>query len=335
LGASPSHAWQEYPPRYERAPATCCGIAPKGHNGGVTMPETQPQDAPLDKRWLADAIERALNEDLGGNPGRDVTTQATISVDAVVTGELVAREGGVLAGIDVLDEILRQVAGRWDLPVPRVVVLVSDGETVKSGDVIAEIAGLGRVILTAERTLLNLMSHAAGIATHARQWTDALAGTSARVLDTRKTTPMLRELEKYAVRCGGGVNKRMGLFDVALIKDNHVVAVGGVAEAIVAVTTRFPGVAVQVEVERLAQAHEAIDAGARFLMLDNMSDSAMVEVVREVRAREGEVGRVEIEATGGLTIERAAAVAATGVDYLSVGALTHSSPALDLALDLH
>jgi nicotinate-nucleotide pyrophosphorylase (carboxylating) len=299
------------------------------------MPETQSQDAPLDPRWLADAIERALTEDLGGNPGRDVTTQATIAADALVTGELVARESGVLAGIDALDEILRQVAARWDMPVPTVKVLAEDGDRIRPHDVIAEVAGLGRVILTAERTLLNLMSHASGIATHTRRWADALTGTTARVLDTRKTTPMLRELEKYAVRCGGGVNKRMGLYDVALIKDNHVVAVGGVAEAIIAVRTRFPGVAIQVEVERLAQAHEAIDAGARFLMLDNMSVSAMIEVVREVRAREGEVGRVELEATGGLTLERAAAVAATGVDYLSVGALTHSSPALDLALDLH
>jgi nicotinate-nucleotide pyrophosphorylase (carboxylating) len=299
------------------------------------MPETQPQDAPLDPRWLADMIERALTEDLGGNPGRDVTTQATIAEDAVVTGELVARESGILAGIDVLDEILRQVAARWDLPVPQVRVLMKDGESLNPRDVIAEFAGLGRVILTAERTLLNVMSHASGIATHTRMWADALAGTAARVLDTRKTAPMLRELEKYAVRCGGGVNKRMGLYDVALIKDNHVVAVGGVAEAIVAVKMRFPDVAIQVEVERLAQAHEAIDAGARFLMLDNMSESAMIEVVREVRAREGEVGKVEFEATGGLTIDRAAAVAATGVDYLSVGALTHSSPALDLALDLH
>lgn len=299
------------------------------------MPEAQPQDAPLDRRWLAETIERTLTEDLGGNPGRDVTTQATISADDAVTGELVAREMGILAGIDVPDEIFRQVAARWGLPVPRVKAFVKDGDLVHPGDVIAEFAGPGHVILTAERGLLNLMSHASGIATHTRMWADALVGTNARVLDTRKTTPMLRELEKYAVRCGGGVNKRMGLYDVALIKDNHVVAAGGVAEAIIAVRTRFPNVGIQVEVERLAQAHEAIGAGARFLMLDNMSDSAMIEIVREVRAREGEVGRVELEATGGLTLDRAAAVAATGVDYLSVGALTHSSPALDLALDLH
>jgi nicotinate-nucleotide pyrophosphorylase (carboxylating) len=299
------------------------------------MPESQPQDAPLDHRWLADMIARALTEDLGGDPGRDVTTQATIAADAVVTGELVAREEGVLAGIDVLDEVFRQVAKRWGLQVPTVRVLVADGSPIRPGDVIAEVAGPGHVILSAERTLLNLLSHASGIATHTRMWTDMLAGTEARVLDTRKTTPMLRELEKYAVRCGGGVNKRMGLFDVALIKDNHVVATGGVAEAILAVKARFPEVGIQVEVERLSQAHEAIDAGARFLMLDNMTDSAMAEVVREVRARESEVGRVELEATGGLTLERASAVAATGVDYLSVGALTHSSPALDLALDLH
>jgi nicotinate-nucleotide pyrophosphorylase (carboxylating) len=299
------------------------------------MPEAQVQDAPLDHRWLAETIERTLDEDLGGNPGRDVTTQATISADAVVTGELVAREAGILAGIDVLEMIFGQVARRWGLPVPQVTTFAKDGDLVHPRDVIAEIAGPGHVILTAERSLLNLMSHASGIATHTRRWADALAGTDARVLDTRKTTPMLRELEKYAVRCGGGVNKRMGLYDVALIKDNHVVAAGGVAEAIVAVRTRFPNVGIQVEVERLSQAHEAIDAGARFLMLDNMGESAMVEVVREVRAREPEVGKVELEATGGLTVDRAAAVAATGVDYLSVGALTHSSPALDLALDLH
>ena len=227
------------------------------------------------------------------------------------------------------------VAARWHLDAPTVTVRVADGTRVRPGDVIAEIAGPGHVILSGERTLLNLVSHASGIATHTRRWADALAGTSARVLDTRKTTPTLRELEKYAVRCGGGVNKRRGLFDVALIKDNHVVAAGGVAQAILAVTARFPDVGIQVEVERLDQAREAIEAGARFLMLDNMSDSAMAEVVREVRALEREVGRVELEATGGLTFDRAAAVAATGVDYLSVGALTHSSPALDLALDLH
>lgn len=299
------------------------------------MPESLPQDAPVDPAWLSAVVSRSLDEDLGGNPGRDVTTQAIIDRDAVVSGEIVAREAGVVAGIAVIDETLAQVASRWGLEAARVSVRRSDGDRMAAGDVIAEVTGLGRVLLTAERTILNLMSHASGIASHTRVWADALDGTGARVLDTRKTTPMLRELEKYAVRCGGGVNKRMGLYDVAMIKDNHVVAAGGVAEAIHAVRVAFPGVAIQVEVERLSQAIEAITAGARFLLLDNMPDSAMREVVDAVRAREADVGRIELEATGGLTVKRAAAVAATGVDYMSVGALTHSSSSLDIALDLH
>ncbi len=299
------------------------------------MPETLPQEAPLDEQWLAETVRRALDEDLGGDPGRDVTTQATIPDTAIVTGELVAREAGTLAGTPIVAEVLRQVADRWGLDQPRVVVARRDGQAVGPDDVIAEIAGPGHVVLTGERVILNLLSRASGVATHTRRWADALEGTQARVLDTRKTTPLLRELEKYAVRCGGGVNKRMGLYDVAMIKDNHVIAAGGVAKAIRAVRERFPDVGIQVEVERLAQAHEAVDAGARYLLLDNMSDPAMAEVVREIRAREGEVGKVELEATGGLTLERAPSVAATGVDYLSVGALTHSSPGLDIALDLH
>jgi nicotinate-nucleotide pyrophosphorylase (carboxylating) len=299
------------------------------------MPESLPQDDPLDDEWILDVVRRALTEDLGGDPGRDVTTQATIAADAYVTGELVARESGVVAGLAVVGATLGEVARRWNLEEPSVVLRCADGDRVAPHDVIAELAGPGHVILTAERTLLNLVSHASGIATHTRLWADALEGTPARVLDTRKTTPLLRELDKYAVRCGGGVNKRMGLYDVAMIKDNHVIAAGGIAQAIEAVRGRFPDVAIQVEVERLAQAHEAVDAGARFLMLDNMPNEAMTEVVTEIRAREGEVGRVEFEATGGLTLERAASVASTGVDYMSVGALTHSSPTLDLALDLH
>src|SRR5690606_12964830 len=189
-----------------------------------------------------------------------------------------------------------------------------------------------QVLLTAERTVLNLTSRASGVATHTRHWADALAGTGATVLDTRKTTPGLRALEKYAVRCGGGTNKRMGLFDVAMIKDNHVVAAGGITTAIEAVRQRFPDVVIQVEADTPAQAIEAVEAGARFLLLDNMPTPTMREVVAAVRGREGRAGRVELEATGNLTLDRAAEVAGTGVDYLSVGALTHSSPILDLGL---
>jgi nicotinate-nucleotide pyrophosphorylase (carboxylating) len=312
-----------------------CGISANDDNCSVTMPESLPQEEPLDAAWLGELVSRALTEDLGGDPGRDVTTQAIIDRAAVVTGEIVARRAGVLAGLPVVAEVLSQVAARWGLETPWVTPLMADGDRLAPGDVIAEIAGSGHVVLTAERTILNLMSHASGVATHTRMWADALEGTGTRVLDTRKTMPTLREVEKYAVRCGGGVNKRMGLYDVALIKDNHILAVGGVAAAIAAVRDAFPDVAIQVEVERMSEAREALEAGARFLMLDNMPESAMREVVEYVRGVEGEMGKVEIEATGGLTLERARMVAEIGVDYMSVGALTHSSPSLDLALDLH
>jgi nicotinate-nucleotide pyrophosphorylase (carboxylating) len=190
------------------------------------------------------------------------------------------------------------------------------------------VSGPTRAILTAERTALNLLCRLSGVATHTRAWADALAGSKATVLDTRKTTPGLRVLEKYAVRAGGGANKRMGLYDVAMIKDNHKVAAGGVAAAFRRVRAAFPDVPVQVEVTTVAEAVAAVEAGATFLLCDNMSPSLLCDVVAAVG------DRAELEATGGLTLDRAADYAATGVDYLSVGALTHSSPILDIALDL-
>jgi nicotinate-nucleotide pyrophosphorylase (carboxylating) len=188
------------------------------------------------------------------------------------------------------------------------------------------------VLLTGERTALNLVCRMSGVATHTRRWADVLAGTGATVLDTRKTTPGLRALEKYAVRCGGGTNKRMGLYDVAMVKDNHKLAAGSVRAAYEAVRRAFPPVEVQVEVTTVAEALEAVGAGARFLLCDNMEPPLLRETVTAVRAATPD--RVEIEATGGLTIDRAREYAATGVDYLSVGGLTHSSPILDLAVDL-
>jgi nicotinate-nucleotide pyrophosphorylase (carboxylating) len=292
-----------------------------------------PGPAP-DHAWLAALVARALDEDLGPAPGRDVTTQATISPDADAAGHLVARADGVISGLVVVPEVLAQVAARLGLGVPTVATLVADGERVRAGQVLAVLRGRAQVLLVAERTVLNIVSRASGVATHTRRWADALHGTGAHVLDTRKTTPGLRALEKYAVRCGGGTNKRMGLYDVAMVKDNHVVAAGSVAAAVLAVRERFPDVAIQVEADTLEQALEAIAAGARFLLLDNMPSDVMAEVVRVVRAAEATTGRVELEATGNLTLDRAREVAATGVDYLSVGALTHSSPILDLALDL-
>ena len=288
----------------------------------------------LDSTWLRETVARALDEDLGGVPGRDVTTSATVPRDATGTAHLVARSEGVIAGLVVIDEVLGQVAARLGQPPVVADVRVADGTAVRPGDVLAVLDGRVGVLLGAERTLLNLIGRASGVATHTRQFVDRLAGSGAAVLDTRKTTPGLRALEKYAVRCGGGQNKRMGLYDVAMVKDNHVIAAGSITAAIAAVRAHHPDVPVQVEADDVAQALEAIDAGARFLLLDNMSTAALRETVAAVRAIEGATGHVDLEATGNLTLERAAEVAATGVDYLSVGALTHSSPGLDVALDL-
>ncbi|WP_123307262.1 carboxylating nicotinate-nucleotide diphosphorylase [Cellulomonas sp. PhB143] len=291
-------------------------------------------EPPLDPAWAARAVQTALDEDLGAAPGRDVTTQATVPASARGTADLVARAPGVVAGLVVVPEVLAQVAGRLGLDVPEVTFAARDGDAVVAGQVLARLAGPTQVLLVAERTLLNLASRASGVATATRAWADALAGTGAQVLDTRKTTPGLRALEKYAVRAGGGTNKRMGLYDVAMVKDNHVVAAGSVAGAVAAVRGAFPDVLVQVEADTVEQAMEALDAGADFLLLDNMATPVLARAVAAVRAREAETGPVELEATGKLTLDRAREVAGTGVDHLSVGALTHSAPILDLALDL-
>jgi nicotinate-nucleotide pyrophosphorylase (carboxylating) len=267
-------------------------------------------------------VDTALTEDVGTG---DVTTLATIPEAQTDTADIVARAPGVVAGLSVAREVFETVgSGRsveW-------VSHVDDGARVARGDLIATITGPTRVLLTAERTALNLLCRMSGIATHTRAWADALAGTKAQVLDTRKTTPGLRALEKYAVRVGGGTNKRMGLYDVAMIKDNHKLAAGGLTAAYVRVREAYPSVPVQVEVTTVAEAVEAVEAGAAFLLLDNMSP----ELLRAVVAVVGD--RVELEATGGLTLGRVREYAETGVDYLSVGALTHSSPILDIALDL-
>ncbi len=298
------------------------------------MPEDLPQDRELDPAWLTATVAAALDEDLGGQPGRDVTTQATIAASLQVTGDVVVRDDGVLAGIGIVDEVLAHVARRLGLAVPTVQHLAADGDPVAAGTSVARIEGAGHVVLIAERTVLNLMSRASGVATHTRRWVEALAGTGARVLDTRKTTPLLRELDKYAVRCGGGVNKRFGLYDCAMIKDNHIVAAGSIERAVAAIREAFPDVPIQVEVEGRDQAFEALAAGIRFLMLDNMPPAKMAELIGQIRGQEGRYGRVRFEATGGLTLANAAEVGATGVDFMSVGALTHSSPILDIALDL-
>ena len=281
-------------------------------------------------RAARELVAAALREDLGPE-GLDVTTLATIPEDQVRVGEIVARGPGVVAGGPVIAIVLESVAGLVAASVPKVDVVLSDGARIERGDVIARVEGPTRVILMAERTILNILSRLSGVASHTRRWSDALEGTGTTVLDTRKTTPGMRLLEKYAVRAGGGTNKRLGLYDVAMIKDNHKLAAGSVAEAYHLVHEKFPDVDIQVEVETPAEAQEAYDAGARFIMCDNMPLPVLRETVTLLR-RLGEP--VEIEATGGLTLEVVADYAATGVDFVSVGGLTHSSPIVDLALDL-
>ncbi len=274
---------------------------------------------PLDVTWI---VENALREDLGPQH-LDVTSVATIPADQVDTADLVAREGGVLAGLAVAAAVF-EMAG----PGARVSFAAADGDRFEQGQVLATITGPTRTLLAAERTALNLVCRLSGVATHTRAWVAELEGTAARVLDTRKTTPGLRVLEKYAVRAGGGTNKRMGLYDVAMIKDNHKLAAGSITAAFERVRAAYPEVTVQVEVTTVGEAREAVAAGATFLLCDNMSPA----VLREVVAAVGD--RAELEATGGLTLGVARKYAETGVGYLSVGALTHSSPIVDIALDL-
>ena len=275
-------------------------------------------------------VRTALEEDLGPQ-GVDVTTDATIPADQVSTAHLVARADGVLAGTPVVALVFEEVARRLGADPLEVDCPHEDGDLVGAGDVVAVLRGSTRVLLVGERTMLNIVCRMSGVASHTWDWAQRLEGTGATVLDTRKTTPGLRALEKYSVRAGGGTNKRMGLFDVAMIKDNHKLAAGSLSKAYAAVRATHPDVPVQVEVTTVAEAVEAVTAGARFLLCDNMTPALLRETVEAVRAT-GE--QVELEATGGLTLGEARAYAETGVDYLSVGGLTHSSPILDLALDL-
>ena len=287
-----------------------------------------PGDPGPDPAAITRLVAAALDEDLGPAPGRDVTSQSTIAGTTTGTADLVARADGVLAGLVVVPEVLAQVAARLGLPAPSLVVRVPDGTRVTRGDVLAELAGPVQALLVAERTLLNLASRASGVATHTRRWADALEGTGARVLDTRKTTPGLRALEKYAVRCGGGVNHRFGLDDAILIKDNHVAACGGVGEAVRRARAHAGHlVKVEVEVDGLDQLDEALKHGPDVVMLDNFSLDDLATAVRLAK------GRAVLEASGGVNLTTVRAIAETGVDVISVGALTHSAPVLDIGLD--
>ena len=275
----------------------------------------------LDAATLHRDVAQALAEDL---PGPDVTSWPTIPSDQVEIADFIARGDGTVAGLAVAEFVVRFVLGN-DVVVTR---SSQDGARIRRGDVLLSVEGPTGLLLTAERTALNYLCHLSGVATATATWVDALTGTGTKVRDTRKTIPHLRTLDKYAVRCGGGVNHRENLSDQALIKDNHVLAAGGVVQAYQLVRAAYPDIAVQVEVTQLTQLAELLEIGAESVLLDNMSDQEMTEAVKMAG------GRCLLEASGGLTIDRACQVAATGVDFIAVGALTHSARVLDIAMDL-
>lgn len=265
---------------------------------------------------------RAVEEDIGD--GVDVTTMATVPAEQRGRLDFVTRVGGVVAGQAIAAAVFDVVCGEDR----EISFHVEDGSQVETGTRIMSVIALTHNLLRAERPALNLLSHLSGIATVTSTWVSTLQGTNARVRDTRKTTPGMRVVEKYAVRMGGGTNHRMNLSDAALVKDNHVLAAGGVTQAFAAVRAKYPDVPVEIEVDDLAQLDEAVRAGADLILLDNFTIPDMEEAVQRV------AGRVRLEASGGLTLARAADVAATGVDYLAVGAITHSAPVLDIGADL-
>ncbi len=285
---------------------------------------TELSDAGLEPHAIQESIARAIDEDLPGHDDEDRTSVSTIPAEARGIAEFAAREPGVVAGLGVAELVFRVVMGETVEITDR----VPDGTRVERGDVVMRVTGPTRGLLTAERTALNFACHLSGVATATAAWVDALDGTGARVLDTRKTLPGLRMLQKYAVRCGGGTNHRMSLTDRAMVKDNHVIAAGGVVPALEAVRSAYPGLRVEVEVTDLDQLRELLDAGCEEILLDNMSTEMMAEAVR-INA-----GRASLEASGGLTIERAREVGETGVDFISVGALTHSVKVFDIGMDL-
>ena len=280
--------------------------------------EPPPADA------VADVVRRALAED---RAREDATTAATVAPDLIAHARLMAREEGVACGLDVAARVFAALDGRVTLR-----ARVAEGERFAAGAALADVHGPARAILSGERTALNLAQRLSGIATLTRRYADAVAGSGCAILDTRKTTPGLRDLEKYAVRCGGGRNHRRDLAAMAMIKDNHREAIarqgGDLAQAVAAIRARSPDVPVEIEIDALDQLEEALAARPDWILLDNMSVAELREAVAIT------AGRAKLEASGGVTLARAAEVAATGVDALSAGALTHSAPALDLSLDI-
>jgi len=279
----------------------------------------------LDPAFVRAEIARFLAEDVGAG---DVTTSTIVPASALARGRIVARAPCVVAGLDLAREVFARLARLVYSP------LVADGDAVPAGCTLVELAGPAAPMLTGERVALNVLQRLSGIATITRRYVDAIAGTGATISDTRKTTPGLRMFEKYAVRVGGGRNHRVGLFDAVLVKDNHIVAAGGLDAALGALARIAPGMPVQVEVDSLEQLVRVVAGGVGAVLLDNMAPAIAAEAVRMVRAAPGGAS-CWIEASGGVTLATVRAYAEAGVDTISVGALTHSAPSVDLAIDFH
>ena len=276
---------------------------------------------PPDEAAVERLITAALEEDVGTG---DITTDSVVSPDATCAAAIVVKEEGVVGGLAVAEKVFRRLDEtlRWR-------VLVADGDRVEPGCRVAEIAGRARPILTAERTALNIIGRVSGIATLTSHYAAAAAPWGVKILDTRKTLPGLRALDKYAVRLGGGSNHRAGLYEAVLIKDNHIHVVGSIAKAVESARSALGrGTAIEVEVQTEAEAREALAAGADVILLDNMDTDLIKRCVRLVG------GRAKIEVSGGMTLERVREVAPLGVDYISVGRITHSAPSLDVSMDM-
>ena len=280
----------------------------------------------LDLRPLEALIDLALAEDIGLG---DLTTAATVPPSVHGIGKIIAKSRGVIAGLAVAERVFRQLAPNESEQAISFLPKIQDGETVESCATIAEVGGSATSILAGERTALNFLQRLSGTATLTAQFVNAISHTSAQIVDTRKTTAGWRLLQKYAVRVGGGRNHRFGLYDGILIKDNHIVAAGGIKSAITVAKKTIPHtLKVEVEVKMLDQISEALEAGADIVLLDNMTNTDMKTAVAKIS------GKALTEASGGITLDRVTGVAETGVDYISVGALTHSALPLDISLDL-
>jgi nicotinate-nucleotide pyrophosphorylase (carboxylating) len=270
--------------------------------------------------YLKNLIESALSEDIG--PG-DVTTEATIPPDSISTAEILAKQEMVLAGLEVAKDVFHYLD-----PAIQFTPLVKDGDRIKAGTVIARLSGKTRVLLTGERVALNLLQHLSGIATVTEKYVEKVKGLKVEVLDTRKTLPGLRHLEKYAVRMGGGKNHRTGLYDMVLIKDNHIKAAGGITKAVEAARNMAGQLKVEVETKTLDEVREALAPKVDIIMLDNMSIDMMREAVKII------AGRAVVEASGNVTLNTIRAIAETGVDCISTGSITHSAPAADISMKI-